>query len=418
MSYNSPLPPPCMRITIQNPLPVIGEDNRYTCTLYVYPQNLQGGGIQYSVSDVQPNFWISNYPFGEAWKIINVSNVNPGTSTLDAIIEDVEYYNYSIDPDTGEHGPNDGSDGYIWTLAEDGLPNLFPIDNTFPATLNYTYVTDLIGRFRSRNYYTSYVRFSQNSNSFQVGQFLNITSTGSFEVSSSSSDSVFNTIGVITSVGFPTSEFFTIRPFGQYLTSEKIIPPLTQGVGSIYYLNSTGGLTTSSPGSNSYPVYIQVSTGGDGILLKGRFGQTSGGSGTGTIGPTGPQGDIGPQGSIGPTGVQGDVGPQGYQGPTGYQGDIGPQGFQGLQGSTGEVGPQGFQGLQGSTGDVGPQGFQGDVGPQGYQGEIGPTGDIGPQGFQGLQGSTGEIGPQGFQDRKSTRLNSSHAITSRMPSSA
>jgi hypothetical protein len=27
----------------------------------------------------------------------------------------------------GQHGPNDGASGYCWTLAENGLPNLFPI---------------------------------------------------------------------------------------------------------------------------------------------------------------------------------------------------------------------------------------------------------------------------------------------------
>ena len=258
MSYNAPLPPPCIKVSISNPLPVIGFDNLYTCTLSITPQPIQGGGSQYDVLNIVPGFWVSNYPFGEAWRINQTSNINVGAQTMDAVIEDVEYYNYSIDPDTGEHGPNDGGAGYCWTLADDGLPNLFPVDPTFITTTgNYTYVTDLINRFRSRNYYTSYVQAYQNGSTFQTGQFLTMSSTGSFQVASSSSTDVYNTIAVVTSSGYPSSGYFTYRPFGEFLTYDRITPPLTAGVGSVYYINSTGGISTTA-GANSYPVYIQV----------------------------------------------------------------------------------------------------------------------------------------------------------------
>ena len=71
------------------------------------------------------------------------------------------------------------------------------------------------------------------------------------------------------------------------------------------------------------------------------------------------------------------------------------------------------------------------VGPIGLTGETGLKGDTGSTGIQGLKGDTGMTGIQGLRgefgftgirglkgDRKSTRLNSSHALTSRMPSSA
>ena len=337
MSYNAPLPPPCIKVSISNVLNVIGVDNRYTCTLTVNPQNIQGGGSQYDVTTIQPNFWISNYPYGECWKIISLTNVNAGTQTADATIEDVEYYNYSFDPDTGEHGPNDGADGYCWTLADDGLPNLFPIDPVFIQTINNpAYITDLINRFRSRNYYTSYVQFNQTGHSFSPGQFVYLTSTGSFTLSTSQNDNVFNTIGVVSSTGYPDSSFFTIKPFGEYQPASSIPYYLTGGVGSVYYINATGSLTTSAPTSNAYPVYIQVSTGGDAILLKGRFGQTSGGSSG-----TGPQGDIGPTGADGSQGPQGLIGPTGADGTQGPQGDIGPTGADGSQGPQGLIGPTG-----------------------------------------------------------------------------
>ena len=83
MSYNAPLSPPCLKVSISGVNPVIGIDNRYTCSLSVTPQNIQGGGAQYDVLNIQPNFWISNYPVGECWKIISLSNVNQGTQTAD-----------------------------------------------------------------------------------------------------------------------------------------------------------------------------------------------------------------------------------------------------------------------------------------------------------------------------------------------
>jgi hypothetical protein len=70
----------------------------------------------------------------------------------------------------------------------------------------------------------------------------------------------------------------------------------------------------------------------------------------------------------------------GTPGPQGEQGTIGPQGPKGDTGETGPLGPKG------DTGDTGP------IGPQGLQGEQGP---IGPQGPKGDTGDTGSIGPQG-----------------------
>lgn len=96
---------------------------------------------------------------------------------------------------------------------------------------------------------------------------------------------------------------------------------------------------------------------------------------SGSTGPTGSQGPIGPQG---PAGIQGDTGPQG---PAGLQGDTGPQGPAGIQGNTG---PQGLAGLQGNTGPQGPVGLKGDTGPQGLQGLQGDTGPQGPTGATGI----------------------------------
>jgi hypothetical protein len=178
-----------------------------------------------------------------------------------------------LDPNT--QGINTSLDTIVFELGDDGLPVLMEIDQFLTNQISNNFVTDLINRFRSRNYFTSYLRVYQASNTFTEGNFLTITSTGSYVLSTSSTNSVYNTIGVVTSIGIPDTDWFTYRPFGQYLRGSRILPSLTgpsSGVGKIYYLDTVGGLTTTTPTSNPYPVYLQVSTGGDAILLKGQYG--------------------------------------------------------------------------------------------------------------------------------------------------
>ena len=76
MSYNAPLSPPCLKVSISGVNPVIGIDNRYTCSLSVTPQNIQGGGAQYDVLNIQPNLTIN--------KTINKTN-NTSSNMFDLI---------------------------------------------------------------------------------------------------------------------------------------------------------------------------------------------------------------------------------------------------------------------------------------------------------------------------------------------
>lgn len=80
-----------------------------------------------------------------------------------------------------------------------------------------------------------------------------------------------------------------------------------------------------------------------------------------SIGPQGPQGEIGPQGA---QGIQGEVGPRGLQG------------VQGIQGETGATGPQGIQGIQGPKGDPGINGVVLTVGADQYAFEVGEDGHL------------------------------------------
>ena len=205
-------PPLCMQINILDPFSVPGVPNQYTCTILCTSQPYEGGSQQYTCSDIQVGYWVSNFPSGQAWQIIEITSVNINTNVIEVIIEDIEHYNYSIDPNTGQHGPNDGALGYCWTLAENGLPNLFPIYES----VSTTYITDLIGRFNSRNYYNSHVRVFQAGSNFNVGQFLYLNNSNEYDIITAYTPLIYDAIGVITSSGIPDIGHFTYRPFGQY----------------------------------------------------------------------------------------------------------------------------------------------------------------------------------------------------------
>lgn len=263
--------------------------------------NTESAPAEYTEKDILPGFWISNSTFGQCYRIYSIESAPENTNILyNVIVEDIGYYSLSI---ASELIPTN-SDGYIWTLSDDGLPNIFPLNQNpnVPAvssTEYYTYATDLIARFTSRNYYKSYVQAYQLSNTFQVGNFIYTNPlTQLFEISTSSTENVYKSIGVVTSINSPQTGYFTYRPFGNYNPYTK---GLTGTVGTLYYLDSAGNLSTT-PGANSYPAYIQTGTGSQGIygIGPGYWGPTGYGPGiclinsygaggsTGLTGPTGP----------------------------------------------------------------------------------------------------------------------------------
>ena len=146
--------------------------------------------------------------------------------------------------------------------------------------------------------------------------------------------------------------------------------------------NATYDLGSTS--SQWRSLYVSTAT----IYLGGNALSVSGGqltlNGSAQVGPSGPQGAVGPTGPQGSTGATGATGPQGPAGATGAAGPQGPQGVAGPQGPQGNVGATGPTGPQGNTGATGPQGPQGDTGATGPQGPAGPQGPQGPGANQSL----------------------------------
>ena len=236
MATNTIIPNVCMSVTIINPQQIISDQiNSYSCTIVCNNQNYNGGNNQFTCADISVGMWVSNYPSGEAWRITQIVDVNYSVGSVDVIIQDLEYYNSTLDSSTGEHGPNDGAPGYVFSLNENGLPDLVPITEDI-TSISPTFITDLIGRFNSRNYYNSYVNAYQVGSNFQAGQFLYLDSSGNYNVLTSNvvQDGSIYIVGVVTSSAIPTNGYFTYRPMnGKYLPSQSIEPRFTSSIGTI-----------------------------------------------------------------------------------------------------------------------------------------------------------------------------------------
>jgi len=377
----------------------------------------------YNAYNVIPGDWLANDATGYTWKIAKIYTVtdaplsgnNTGQGVFYAKMIDVDGYNAGMDPTglfLGGPGYTD-SRTILFTVDEDGFPIFTPSD-TFNLSSNFS--GNVIGRFRALNTYNQYVSIYQVdvSGVFIAGDpiyYNSITSKFAKAYGLGDISGVSFTIGVVTSVGVPTKDYFTFNPFGEYRTNTSLTGP----AGTIYYINPAGttganAYTTVRPSLFPFPVYQMVDTSGNAILLKGLgFGASSGGGGGGgSTGPTGPLG--GPTGSTGPTGRTGPTGPSGPTGNTGSTGITGPTGIPGSATSTGATGYTGMTGATGTTGNTGPSstvtGPTGLTGPTGAAstvtgttgptGRTGPTGLTGPTGWTGWTGVMGATGPTGW----------------------
>jgi len=255
----------------------------------------------YDAYNVIPGDWIANDGTGFTWKVTKLyivndavdANGNPfpdyntGQGTFYAKIQDVDYYNAGIDSSLQFNGApgNIESRQFLFTVDEDGFPIFSPL-STFDLDKNFS--GNIISRFRVLNTYNQYVSINQTdaSGTFIVGDPIYINNSGVFAKSYGIGDvtAVLETIGIVTSVGVPTKDYFTFNPFGEY---RKILS-LTGAAGTKYYINPTGStqFTTNPPGNHPFSVYQAIDGSGGMILLK---------NGGGGAGPTGPTGYDGPR---------------------------------------------------------------------------------------------------------------------------
>ncbi len=352
------------------------------------PQYYNQGADYYDLSNVLIGQWIAGTQGGYAWKIVGITSQSANDITVKLL--DVDNYCASI-AGSGQDGIPlaDDTPHIIFQIGDNGLPIFAPLYANYQNTALPNLSADIISRFIDRNTESQYIRAYQPSHTFSVGD----TITMSGGVYSSSSSSAINTIGVITQVGVPTSDYFDFKPTsGEYFPNIPVTLIGPTGAGEIYYINPSGGYTSTAPPTNAVPMWYILprapgdtgGTGPAGLLLHNSYGGAAGGS-SGT-GPTGPDGQQGQKGDTGPTG------PDGQQGQKGDTGATGPDGQQGQKGDTGATGPDGQQGQKGDTGATGPDGPKGDTGATGADGQQGQKGDTGATGADGQQGDTGATG--------------------------
>ena len=267
-----------------------------TISAYVFNPGTSTYEQYYDAYNVQFGDWLANDATGYTWKVTQIftvtdapdSGYNTGQGVFYAIMTDVDRYNAGLDATGLFNGAPTFIDSttILFTLNEEGFP-IFTPGNTF--ILNPSFSGNVIGRFQALNTYEEYVSIQQTN----TGLFA--TSRGIGDVSI-----VYDTIGIVTTIGIPNNNTFTFQPFNEYRQDLG----LTGGVGTVYYVNPSGPdqYTSIKPTENPYPVYQIIDASGNAVLLTNSFGMRPGG--------TGPTGDIGPTGLQGPTGV-GETGPTG-----------------------------------------------------------------------------------------------------------
>jgi len=280
------------------------EGDPISMTAEVYNPGTGVAEAYYDSYNVAQGDWLANDTTGYAWIVNNIYTVtdapqgamNTGPNYFYALVEDQYAYNAGLDSTGAADGGPQYPDTRVvqFTVDENGIPVFRPTDG---FTLSANFTGNILGRFMTVNNYTKQVRIFQTGASalFSVGDPVYInTSTNQFQRSNSLGDvaAIYTTIGIVSSVGIPATDYFTFIPFGKYTPSSQI--SLTGPVGTIYYIDptDTAQYTTTAPPNNPFPVYQIIDTNGNAILLTAAGG--SGGGGGGGEGPTGPTGPVAP----------------------------------------------------------------------------------------------------------------------------
>jgi hypothetical protein len=247
---------------------------------------------RYDAYNVATGDWLANDTTGYAWIVNTIHSVadaptsakNTGRYYFYATVEDLYAYNAGLDPSGSEQGGPQSSDTRVvqFTVDENGIPVFRPTDQ---FTLSANFTGNILGRFAAVNNYKRQVRIFQTgaASTFAVGDpiFIN-TSTNQFQRSNTLGDvpEIYSTIGVVDTIGIPSADYFTFKPFGQYRSVTEV--PLSGAVGTTFYIDPTNTTqyTTTKPTNNPFPMYQIIDSSGNSVQLT-----SGGGGGGGTVVP-------------------------------------------------------------------------------------------------------------------------------------
>ena len=211
---------------------------------------------EYNWDDVKVGMWVAADDPAKALKIVSIENTSFGQ--IEIIVEDVERFNTFNDSTQSGIGIFQASSGYIFQLAEDGLPLIYPIDPTH--TISPFFSNDLISRFRINNPRFRF-RFNQVAHGFQVGDEIYLDPVdGLFKALEAGEQPIGRVVDVSDS-----PDTFLVSPVNRI--DEAINLPM--GVpGNIFYYDDTvpGGLTLTP---NSRAAYLKLSDTSAMILEEG-----------------------------------------------------------------------------------------------------------------------------------------------------
>ena len=272
----------------------------------------------YSTLDIKKGYWIAGYQGGHAWRIVDVFTEGIDTQ-ITLTLEDVDNYNMQIDG-IANYGALSAFSNYIcFQVNNDGLPVFAPLYAKYIDSVLPQLPSDILSRFLYRNPTKQYVPVEQSSHTFQVGDpvWLNPAS-GAYELANTGTTAKY-IIGIVSSVGVPTADYFTYKSFGAYYTDIQSffsstdaggtytafsLTTLFPGIapGTFVYIdtdpNTSANYTITPPTDIAIPVWVYLGvdplTNREMAILyttPSLYNQTGGSGGSG--GATGPKGDPG-----------------------------------------------------------------------------------------------------------------------------
>jgi hypothetical protein len=235
------------------------------------------GAVSFTYADVRVGDWIG------------LAN---GHGIAYMIVEILDFGHYTVADIDGwcmsyyRQAQIDNYDACIFRVNEDSIPMfgspsaqyfLNSIVGGFYDPLQW--VADMVGRFAFRNSKSQYVTVYQPlgnggpaANLFVLGESIYIDENGVFQKSAGSLN-ISDTIGIVTSKGIPSDDWFSFRPSGKYFdtsvvpndffpTSAIVVGGVTLTPGKKLYINpianDTIKYTTVNPGSNSFATWIML----------------------------------------------------------------------------------------------------------------------------------------------------------------
>ena len=240
--------------------PYVGRAYRWRIKFFCSPQNTGNfdHGYVYTQDDVIVGDWVtmSTGSIVLCVQIIELVGVEDGA--IVAIVEDIDRYNLHL---TGADAIGGSSavgsfDSIIFRLSENGLPILASLNVDGIRPVLYT---ETQSHFEFRNYLQSNYRIKQDGNTFVVGDFISLTSAGTYVLASAIGTAAYKVIGRVKDINIPGTGWFTYEPKGKLC--RYLSPNLPGNPGDIIYLDPSnpGKLSAVKPTNGiAVPIFIKI----------------------------------------------------------------------------------------------------------------------------------------------------------------